>query len=205
MRPYIVGNLVRDNVELALLPGALLSDAKAQMRVKFNDDDTLISGMIQRAITWVEANAELSINPQTWSWEVPAQQYPYTRDDWCYCWWYGWEPLPLPRRPVQTFTIVDGDGNSVSGDYTAIKQQDTTGITETKLRRTTNASAAWPAKITMQCGYATKADLPVMVADAVLRYTAYLYENREAYQGVQFHEMPDFAPSILGPLWVPRV
>jgi uncharacterized phiE125 gp8 family phage protein len=203
-RQYIVGNLRRTNVDLTVQSEGLLLRAKKQMRVQFADDDSVITDMLSQAIQWVEVNADICINPQTWEWSFGNvnEQARY-----CYCndWWYGLAPLALPKRPVSSFTMTDGQGADIKSYWQETVQQDSTGITETLLQRVDVAVSTWPLKLTMQCGFTTPTDMPMIVANPVLRYTAYLYENREAIQGAQFYTAPEFTASILGPLWVPRV
>lgn len=203
MTPYIVGDLVRKNLDADVMPAAWLELAKAQMRVKFTDDDPLIRAYIAQAIEWLEVNADLCVNPQNWEWSFGHVNMAQRA---CACdWWYGGAPMHLPKRPVSSFTIKDGTDADVSAYWQTIRQQDATGIVDTLLQRVDVSVTTWPVTVAMTCGFPTPQDVPSLIQNAVLRYTAYLYENREAIQGAAFYAAPDFARTILGPLWVPRV
>jgi uncharacterized phiE125 gp8 family phage protein len=201
INPRMLGTLDLKNVDRVVLPASLLPQAKQQSRVKYSEDDEDIKNRVARAIAWVEANADLQINPAAWEWSLAG----IPRPSWGYPWWYGASPLDLPVRPVISVTVLDGAGDNVTQYWQLSSRTDAAGVKRSALTRVDVAVSQWPVTVTMQTGYPTLDAMPPLIIDAVLRYAAHLYENREATAAQQLYTAPDFARSVLGPLWQPRV
>ena len=58
------------SVDQATLPGEMLADAKAHMRVEHTRDDAAITRYVAAAINWVEKATGLSVFASVWEWEV---------------------------------------------------------------------------------------------------------------------------------------
>jgi hypothetical protein len=59
-------------------------------------------------------------------------------------------------------------------------------------------------KVTIPSGYADAAALDPGIADAVLRYTAHLYENREILVPGSEAQSPGWTADVIATYWMPR-
>lgn len=159
-----------------------LQEAKDHMRVDHTDDDMLVVSLITAAREYSEMVMSRSIITQTWDVYLDAFA----------------DKMKLPVPPLQS---VD-----------SIKYIDTEGVEQTLDIGvyTVNTSAmpgyvslaykqSWPSirdidnavTIRITSGYGdSAADVPAPVKQAMLLLIGHLYENREASQSVQVHNLP---------------
>jgi len=151
-----------------------LAEAKAQLRIDFDDDDTLLTNLIHTAEAHVDGLGDLGRAMITQTWAQYENQSP------------GW--VRLHMTPVQSLTSVeyyDADGVLQTatlsdfelwrdGDFMVCKPKD---------------GAQWPTadsrpdaiKITYVAGFGdASTDIPENIRQAMLMLIAHLYENREA-------------------------
>lgn len=170
----------------ALLTAA---EVKAQSRIDFADDDTLITALIAAAtaaLDGVDGILGRALVTQTW-----AQSFEGFAD-----------VLRLPLSPVQSAAVSyfdeAGVSQSLAGAYRL--HADARGHYLARV-----ADAAFPATetrddavtVTMVCGYGAAADVPADIRHAALLMISHFYEHREAVGVVQFHELPMGAQWLL--------
>lgn len=164
-------------LELVIAPatGAItLEEVKAQLRINFDDDDTLLQSLISTAQAHVDGLGDLGRAMITQTWAQWERQSPGR--------------VRLRMTPVQSLTSVeyyDSAGTLQTatlsdfelwrdGDFMVCKPKD---------------GAAWPQavtrpdaiKITYVAGFGdARSDIPESIRQAMLMLIAHLYENREA-------------------------
>ena len=177
--------IVKTDSDTAVLPAALLPLAKSHLRVDGSYDDAYITQAIGRAINWFERVTNVSVNPVTWTWS-PAQGAFHN----------GFAQVPV--SPVNTFTV--DAGGDVSADY-AITTMSTHGVGLYAL------AGSWVdgMAVSIPSGYADLTALDFGIADAVLRYTAHLYENREILVPGVEAQSPGWMTDVISTYWMPRV
>ena len=161
-----------------------LAEAKAQMRVEGNDDDTIIQRLIDAAVAFVDVQGVLgrAMITQTWGeWLAPN---PST--------------VLLSLGPVQSVSAIkyyDIDGvlqTATLADFNVFG-------TPNRITITPKTSKAWPItqtrddaiKIEYVVGYgSTSASVPQTVRHALLMLVAHWYENRETTQEKQMQDLP---------------
>jgi uncharacterized phiE125 gp8 family phage protein len=161
-----------------------LAEAKAQMRVEGNDDDTIIQRLIDAAVAFVDVQGVLgrAMITQTWAeWIAPN---PST--------------VLLSIGPVQSVSSIkhyDIDGvlqTATLADFNVFG-------TPNRITITPKTSKAWPItqtrddaiKIEYVVGYgSTSASVPQTVRHALLMLVAHWYENRETTQEKQMQDLP---------------
>jgi uncharacterized phiE125 gp8 family phage protein len=161
-----------------------LAEAKAQMRVEGNDDDTIIQRLIDAAVAFVDVQGVLgrAMITQTWGeWLAPN---PST--------------VLLSLGPVQSVSAIkyyDVDGvlqTATLADFNVFG-------TPNRITITPKTSKAWPItqtrddaiKIEYVVGYgSTSASVPQTVRHALLMLVAHWYENRETTQEKQMQDLP---------------
>lgn len=137
-----------------------LAEAKAHLKVDFDDDDTLIQVMIDAAVGHIDgATGTLgrAIAEQTWSQEYEG---------------FGGD-LVLPLGPVQSVTSVAYDSTTFS-DFRLLN--DGRGAFLRVNDDTSWPSADGPVTITFVAGYS---EIPAAIKAAVLLHIGTLYEYRE--------------------------
>jgi uncharacterized phiE125 gp8 family phage protein len=168
-------------------PAALpisVAEAKAQMRVEGNDDDTIIERLVNAAVAFVDVQGVLgrAMITQTWGeWLAPN---PST--------------VLLSLGPVQSVSAIkyyDIDGalqTATLADFNVFG-------TPNRITITPKTSKAWPItqtrddaiKIEYVVGYgSTSASVPQTVRHALLMLVAHWYENRETTQEKQMQDLP---------------
>ena len=186
--------LKRNRVQL---PQELLSLAKAQMRVTFDEDDRIIVHKLAHAIDLFEKLTMFSVFPAEWSWmpdgwaAAPTDLGLET----------GWLALPCPVVRVASFSAKDEADANTTGDYTLTGYTDPDSISPQYLG--TAASPSGGSIITLNVGYAAAGEMPPTIIDIVLRIVAYLYEFREV-QNVPGVDNVAYANSLLAHYWIPR-
>ena len=179
-----MSGIVASGLDRAALPAALLPLAKSHLRVDGSYDDVYITDAIKRAISWFERVTNVSVNPVTWTW-TPAE------GDFCE------EVATVPVSPVNSFT-VDADGD-VSAGYT-ITAMSTHGVGLYVMA----GEFADGMAVEIPSGYADADELDPGITDAVLRYTAHLYENREILVMGTEAQSPGWMTDVISTYWYPR-
>ena len=179
-----MSGIVASGLDRAALPAALLPLAKSHLRVDGSYDDVYITDAIKRAINWFERVTNVSVNPVTWTW-TPAESN--------FC--NGLAQVPV--SPVNSFT-VDADGD-VSAGYT-ITAMSTHGVGLYVMA----GEFADGMAVEIPSGYADADELDPGITDAVLRYTAHLYENREILVMGTEAQSPGWMTDVISTYWVPR-
>jgi uncharacterized phiE125 gp8 family phage protein len=179
-----MSKITSTGLDRTALPTALLPLAKSHLRVDGTYDDIYITDAIKRAINWFERVTNVSVNPVTWTWQPDSGNF---------C--NGLAQVPV--SPVTTFT-VDASGD-VSADY-AITTMSTHGIGLYAL------AGAWAdgMAVKIPSGYADINALDPGITDAVLRYTAHLYENREILVIGSDVQTPGWMTDVISTYWMPR-
>lgn len=168
-------------------PAALpisVAEAKAQMRVEGNDDDTIIERLVNAAVSFVDVQGVLgrAMITQTWGeWLAPN---PST--------------VLLSLGPVQSVSAIkyyDIDGvlqTATLADFNVFG-------TPNRITITPKTGKAWPVtqtrddaiKIEYVIGYgASSTSVPQTVRHALLMLVAHWYENRETTQEKQMQDLP---------------
>ncbi len=179
-----MSGIVASGLDRGALPTALLPLAKSHLRVDGTYDDVYITDAIKRAINWFERVTNVSVNPVTWTW---------TPDGGNFC--NGLAQVPV--SPVNSFT-VDADGD-VSAGYT-ITAMSTHGVGLYVMA----GEFADGMHVEIPSGYADADELDPGITDAVLRYTAHLYENREILVPGTEAQSPGWMTDVISTYWVPR-
>ena len=171
-------------LDLTTLPAALLPLAKSHLRVDGTYDDAYITSAIARGISWFERVTNVSVNPVTWLWSPDM---------------FVDGLAPVPVSPVNQFTVDAGDGD-ISDDYLIVTLS-TYGVGIYALSGIYAAGMV----VTIPTGYADAAELDPGILDAVLRYTAHLYENREILVMGSDATTPGWMNDTISTYWMPRV
>jgi uncharacterized phiE125 gp8 family phage protein len=177
--------IVASGLDRTVLPAALLPIAKSHLRVDGTYDDAYITDAIKRAINWFERVTNVSVNPVTWAW-TPDE------DDFCE------EAATVPVSPVRSFT-VSAAASDISNNYTL----GTMSLHGVGLYVIEGAFATG-MKVTMPSGYLDLATLDPGIADAVLRYTAHIFENREILVAGTDAQTPGWMTDVISTYWMPR-
>lgn len=156
-----------------------LTEAKAHLRVDFDDDDTLISSLILAATAHFDGSAGMLGRALiTQSWEYRINEFPTTRT--------GAIELPLaPLQSVESVKYIDSDGieqtlatsvynvripGALPGSILLKYAQDyqTTRVEDDAVR------------IAFTCGYGDAgSDVPMPIRQAILLWVGFLYASRE--------------------------
>lgn len=151
-----------------------VAEAKSQLRVDINDDDTLIAGLITAAREEFENGADKTLFTTT---------YRLILDAWPQSW-----IIPLSRPPlvsVASVVYTDDDDNVYTLPSTDYIVDTNAWPGRIALRDGVN----WPSVtlresgaivITYTAGYASTANIPQRYKQAILLLVGHWYENREA-------------------------
>lgn len=161
------------------------AQVKAQTRVTYDDDDTLITRLITVARAHVEKRTGLSLAAQT----IDAKC-----DDFCDLQYLGFGPV----TSITSIKYFDGDGveQTLSTDVYELRNDGIVGAAVLKYGQ------YWPTprygtQITVRAvvGFAT---IPPDIIHAMLTLIAHWYENREAYgDGSQAMPVPMTVDDLL--------
>lgn len=172
-----------------------LAEAKAHLRVDFDDDDALIGSMIDAAVAhldgWAGVLSRCLIN-QVW------------RQDFC-----GWPSngcLRLPFADVSAAAVTYRDGadaeQTVSADLYEIVADERSSRVLFKTGFACPALSAdrhHPVQITMTAGYGAAASaVPAAIRAAILMMAGHLYNHREA-AGEPMAELPFAVSALVAP------
>lgn len=153
-----------------------LEELKAQLRITSSDEDALLTSYLIAAEEKIQGYLNIIIPPQTIRGNFvclePSFYEPYLF-------------ISFMRWPIITVSTVENyDGTSfveVSVDDYIIKNR-SLGYTRILFQPgiTVNpySGVAYPLRIEAVCGYATPADVPQLIKNAILMYAAYLNEKR---------------------------
>lgn len=180
-----MSSILKTGLDYDVLPAGLLEIAKSHLRIDGTYDDAYVADAIRRAINWFERVTHVSVNPVTWIWKPDA-------GNWCN------GLVPVPVSPADSFTVEAG-GLDVSAGYSLVTMS-TFGIGLYALSGAHTAGMA----VTIPSGFASAAALDPGITDAVLRYTAHLYENREILVMGSDALSPDWMNSVIATYWMPR-
>ena len=178
----------------AVPPSALpltTDEVKAHLRVDFDDEDTLIGGLIAAAVAYVDGTGVLGRAMITQDWAQWVSQSP------------GWVRLQMgpfqslvsvqyydADSVLQTATLTDFE-TRLDGDYVICKPKD---------------DFAWPGaetrqdaiKITYRAGFGDAAsDVPHTLKQAMLMLIAHWYERRESTTEARLTTLPFGFESLL--------
>jgi uncharacterized phiE125 gp8 family phage protein len=183
-----MSSIIKAGLDLVALPAALLPFAKSHLRVDGTYDDAYITDAIKRAINWFERVTNVSVNKVTVTWKP---------DQGNFC--NGQAAVPV--SPVNSPVVVNDSGGT---DVTANYQVETMSQHGVGLYRLVGSFASG-MKVTIPSGYADADALDAGIADAVLRYTAHLYENREILVMGTEAQTPGWMTDVIATYWMPRV
>lgn len=168
-----------------------LEEAKAQLRIDFDDDDALLRRLITAARQWVEGQTKRSLLTQTWD---------QTLD---YCWP---DRIRFERNPVISVSSVTyNDGSSPMTTLAASKYTVVTRRSASFIEPAYNED--WPDIITVPdavrirfvSGYT---DVPESLVHAISMLVAHWYETRIpvlAGQGQVLIDIPYTVEALISP------
>lgn len=170
----------------------LLAEAKAHLRVDGDEENDLITGLIEAAVGLIDGQGVLGRAIITQSWAQWVNQSP------------GWVRLEVgpfqgltsvqyydEDSALQTATLSDFE-TRLAGDFVTLKPK------EGKVwpRAETRQDAI---KITYVAGYGDAgADVPRNIRLAILMMVAHWYERRMAVSEVRLHDVPLAVDALLG-------
>jgi uncharacterized phiE125 gp8 family phage protein len=163
-----------------------LAQAKAQTRVDFDDEDTLMDALITAASDAVEDMSGRPLLTQTWR---VATGKPERR--------------VYLRAPVQAITSIQYyDATNTlqtadAADYLLISDDDRAWI---------EPLSGWPSlcdradafRVTFTAGYGAADDVPLALRQAILMLVAHFYEHREAVSDMSLREAPMAVEMLIG-------
>jgi uncharacterized phiE125 gp8 family phage protein len=165
-----------------------LADMKAQTRVDFADDDTLLQSMIDAAVSYLDGHGGIlgrALVQQTWRQDFSAFN----------------DVLRLPLGnliAVSSVQYYDTTNASLYGSFT-----DEAGPYIGLL-----TGQSWPStysrddavQVTWTAGYGANAsDVPAAIRHAIILLASHWYQNREAVNEGSFSELPLAVQSLLAP------
>lgn len=168
-----------------------LAEAKLHLRVDANDDDSLITALIEAATGWAEKfQGRLYIQRQV---VEKLDRFPAR---------YGViVPQYMPLISVTAIEYIDTNGRTQTVD-----REDYSVDTNGSGRIVPAYNCSWPATqghlndvtITYQAGYGEAADVPAQVKAAIKMLVGNWYENREAtLSGISIATVPLGVESLL--------
>src|SRR5262245_35293948 len=181
--------------DFVTLPAALLATAKAHLRVDWTYDDALITSMIARAISWFERVTGVSVNPASYQW-VPASSE-FTAPVWC------WDGTTVQQPMVPITPVAAGWTATVGVDNVTSSYSMTANTVHGVAIYSLVGSYAAGLTLAITSGY-TGATLPPGILDAIMRYTAHLYENREILVPGTTEQSPGWLEEVVSTYWMPR-
>lgn len=172
-----------------------LDEAKAHLRVDFDDDDDYIQSLIDAAVAHVDG-------PAGWLGRALLTQTLELRCD-----EFGTCDIPLPFPPISEVVSIkydDDDGAEQTVDDTVYRLVGQPSAPRIALAY----NEAWPTvrwqseavRIQYLAGYGEAADVPKPIKQAVLLLIGHWYANREAVNvGTTVTELPMAVKSLLFP------
>lgn len=169
-----------------------LEEAKAHLRLTINDEDVLVTALIQAVTDYLDVpNGVIGQALVTQTWAYSASKSTNNR-------------IVLPISPAQSVTAIDYyDADNVQqsltvGDYYLFKNEDWAYL-EPKPDKKWPVTYSRPDAITVTfvCGYGAAADVPQAIKQAMLLLLAHWYENRSATTDIRLDELPMAVQSII--------
>lgn len=148
-----------------------LAEAKDHLRVDSDDEDTLITAIVQAATDYLDGyNGVLGrcLVTQTWRQDFPC--------------WYHTLPLPFPTASDVAVAYDDADGNAqtVAGAYVAgTVGGPVVSFPASFSQGSLQADNAAPVRVTFASGYGAADDVPWSIKAAILLHVGTLYQYRE--------------------------
>jgi len=172
--------------DVAVLPTALLPLAKEHMRIDSTIEDNFIKSVLARAIDWFERYTNVTLAPSTYEWTPDWDDFTAN------------SVARFTETPVDEVTAVIGS-DDVTASY-SVSTMSTHGVGIYAL----NGAWASGLVVTFKSGYADIATMPGGVLDAVLRYSAHLYEHREILVPTVQASSPGWLTDVISTYWLPR-
>jgi uncharacterized phiE125 gp8 family phage protein len=167
--------LVRVAQSEVLLAPVTVAEAKNHLRVVDNSEDDYIAGLVKAAADLIERDTGLALR---------AKSYTDSFETWQQ---FGRNRLPLSRRPANSVTQIEYDGDVGGTQVLASNQyrlRDLGGSTSV----VPAANVTWPTleaipgavRVTYNAGYANNDALPAAIRHAAMLLISHWYEHREA-------------------------
>jgi uncharacterized phiE125 gp8 family phage protein len=191
--------------------------AKAWLRIDFDDDDDLLYGLIVAARDLCETFTQRAFITQTWKMVMDAfpgyldhrsgpSQSIRTIASGAWFWLGTMWGFALPFNPVQA--VVSVDYNDQNGTpQTLVQGTDyNVDLVSTPARIMPVFSRFWPISqfapnavtVTFKCGYGDDPeDVPQGITTAILMLVSYWYGNRDAFTGATVNELPMAVKALL--------
>jgi uncharacterized phiE125 gp8 family phage protein len=172
-----------------------LSDAKAHLHVDHDEENQLISLLLQSARETIEQRTNRSLITQTRTLKLDYFPQWITPD--------GWGQITLPNGPVSSvtsITYVDEAEDSQPLSASDYWVDTSSGIARIIVK------TSWPATFTMPnavtvvyvAGYGAASSVPAALKSALLLVLGHLYENREQVGDIRY-ELPFGVDSLISP------
>ncbi len=173
----------------------VLKDAKDHLHVDHDDEDQLITLLIQSARETIEQRTNRSLITQTRTLKLDYFPRWITPD--------GWGQITLPNGPVSSVTSSyyynDSEVNTLLAS-SAYWVDTSSGIARIIVK------TSWPSTFTMPnavtvlyvSGYGAASSVPAALKSALLLVIGHLYENREQVGDIR-HELPFGVDSLIAP------
>ena len=150
-----------------------LEEAKAQLRLDFDEDDALVRRLIIAARMWVEGQTKKALMTQTWDQTI----------DWCWPVKFGLPWIEFEKNPVTSVTSITYQSGASpqptlnATQYTVVSREHSSYIAPAY-------GVSWPTPLSVPeavtvrfiAGYT---DVPEPLKHAVAMLVAHWYEQRE--------------------------
>jgi uncharacterized phiE125 gp8 family phage protein len=169
-----------------------LDEAKQFIRVEHDDDDDVISALIDGSRIHVETQTRRALITQSWR---------LTRDVWPEI---GCVPLlPAPVKAVDAVRIYKSDGSTQTIDVAAFTLDKISAPARLAFGRGALPAPERPnagIEIDITCGYGNAADVPEPLRQAIRLLVAHWYENRGLVAlGQQIEVLPQGVSALITP------
>jgi uncharacterized phiE125 gp8 family phage protein len=166
-----------------------LDEAKAHLRVDFDDDDAYIADCIYAARVWVEGQTRKALMPRTYDYEI----------DWRWPMKYGMYRIDLPVNPVTSVTsinYIDTGGSSqtlATTEYT-VKARNHHSYIVQAYDKSWPTTRYVPGAITVRFVAGDGDNISQSLHRAIMILAGHLYENRESAM-----KIPDAVEALIAP------
>jgi uncharacterized phiE125 gp8 family phage protein len=170
-----------------------LQEAKSHLRIESNDEDVLVTGLIEAAREWCEGYQNRAFITQTW--EIALDSFPSENH------------IEIPKPPLQSIESVKYYGTDET-EYTFSADSYCVDTYSEPGRIVLKFGETWPSDmlrtangviIQFTVGYGdTVASVPEKVKQAIKVLVGQLYENREATDIKELKEVPFAVRDLLG-------